>query len=60
MSHEQRNVGRGFRKDFQQSGQNSQYRNERAGSDRNETNVKTNHEEVMVCGAHDRNNCSSV
>jgi len=36
-SHEQRNVGRGFRKDFQQSSQNNQYRNERAGSDSNET-----------------------
>jgi len=54
MSHEQRNVGRGFRKDFQQSGKNSQYRNERAGSDSNETSVKTIHEEVMVCVAHDR------
>jgi len=39
MSHEQRNVGRGFRKDFQQSGQNSQYRNERAGLDSNETKL---------------------
>ena len=58
MSHEQRNVGRGFRKDFQQSSQNSQYRNERAGSDSNETSVKTIHEEVMVCVAHDRDNCS--
>jgi len=37
MSLEQRNVGRGFRKDFQQSSQNSQYRNVRAGSDSNET-----------------------
>ena len=54
MSHEQRNVGRGFRKDFQQSGHNSQYRNERAGLDSNETSVKTIHEEVMVCVAHDR------
>jgi len=58
MSHEQRNVGRGFRKDFQQSSQNSQYRNERDGSDSNETSVKTIHEEVMVCVAHDRENCS--
>ena len=33
MSYEQRNYGRGFRKDFEQSGQNSNYRNERAGSD---------------------------
>ena len=49
MSHEQRNVSRGFRKDFQQSGQNSQHRNERAGSNSNETSVKTIHEEVMVC-----------
>jgi len=58
MSHEQRNVGKGFRKDFQQSSQNGQYRNERAGSDSNETSVKTIHEEVMVCVAHDRENCS--
>jgi len=58
MSHEQRNVGRGFRKDFQQSSQNSQYKNERAGSDSNETSVKTIHEEVMVCVAHYRENCS--
>ena len=58
MSHEQRHVGRGFRKDFQQSGQNSQYRNERAGSDSNETSAKTIHEEVMVCVAHDRQNCN--
>jgi len=57
MSHEQRNVGRGFRKDFQQSGQNSQYRNERAGSDSNETSVKTIYEKVMVCVAHDKQNC---
>ena len=57
MSHEQRNVGRGFRNDFQQSGQNSQYRNERAGSDSNETSAKTIHEEVIVCVAHDRENC---
>ena len=42
---------------FQQSGQNSQYRNERAGLDSNETSVKTIHEEVMVCVAHDRQNC---
>jgi len=58
MSREQRNVGRGFRKYFQQSGQNSQYRTEKAGSDSNETSVKTIHEEVMVCVAHDRENCS--
>ena len=58
MSYEQRNDGGGFRKDFQQSGQNSQYRNERAGSDGNETSVKTIHEEVMVCVEHDRENCS--
>ena len=57
MRHEQRNVGRGFRKDFQQSGQNSQYRSERAGSDSNESSVKTIHEEVIVCVAHDRENC---
>jgi len=44
MSHEQRNVGIGFRKDFQQSVQNSQYRNDRAGSDSNETSVETIHE----------------
>jgi len=56
MSHEQRNVGRGFTKDFQQSGQNSQYRNERARLDSNETSVKTIHEELMVCVAHDREN----
>jgi len=48
MSHDQRNVGRGFRKDFQQSGQNSQYRNETAGLNSNETSVKTIHAEVMV------------
>jgi len=36
VSHEQRNDGRGFRKDFQQSCQNSNYRNDRAGSDVNE------------------------
>jgi len=30
----------------------------RAGSDSNETSVKTIHEEVMVCVAHDRENCS--
>jgi len=58
MSHEQRNVGSGFRKDFQQSCENSQYRNERAGSDSNETSVKTIHEEVMVYVADDRENCS--
>ena len=58
MSHEQRTVGMGFRKDFQQSGQNGQYRNERAASDSNETSVKTIHEEVIVCVAHDRENCS--
>jgi len=57
VSHEQRNGGRGFRKDFQQSSQNIQYRNERAGLDSNETSVKTIHEEVMVCVAHDRENC---
>jgi len=58
MSREQRNVGRGFRKDFQHSRPNSQYRNERAGSDSNETSVKTIHEEVMVCVAHDTENCT--
>jgi len=58
MSHEQRNVGRGFRKDFQQSGHNSQYRNERARSDSSETRAKTIHEEAMVCVAHDSENCS--
>ena len=58
MSHEQRNVSRGFRKEFKQSSQNSQYRNERAGSDSNETSVKTIHEELMVCFAHDRENCT--
>ena len=57
VSHEQRNDGRGFRKDFQQSGQNSNYRNERAGSDVNETSVKTIHEEVVVCNAHNRESC---
>ena len=34
------------------------YRNERAGSDSNETSVKTIHEEVMVYVADDRENCS--
>jgi len=62
MSHEQRNVGRGFRKDFQQqqSRQNSQYRNERAGLDSNETSVKTIHEEIMVCIAHDSTSTTSA
>ena len=36
----------------------SQYRKERAGSDSNETSVNTIHEEVMVCVAHDTENCS--
>jgi len=31
--------------------------NERAGSDVNETSVKTVHEEVMVCNAHNRESC---
>jgi len=46
MSHDQRNGGRGFRKEYQQSGQNSSYRDERAGTDSNETCVKTIHEEM--------------
>jgi len=58
MSHEQRNLGRGFRKDFQHNSQNSQYRNERAGSDSNQTSVKTIHEGVVECIAHDMENCS--
>jgi len=58
MSREQRNVGRGFRIDFQQSGQNSQYRNETIGSDSNETSVKQIREELTVCVVHDRENCS--
>jgi len=57
MSYEQRNDGRGFRKEFQRSDQNSSYRNERARLDNNETSVKTIHEEVKVCVAHDRENC---
>jgi len=57
MSHDQRNDGRGFRKEFQQSGQNSSYRDERAGTDSNETCVKTVHEEMMMCVVHDRENC---
>jgi len=58
MSHGQRNDGRGFRKEFQQSDQNSSYRNERVGSDSNEAIVKTIHEEVMVCIVYDTENCS--
>ena len=57
MSYEQRNDGRGFRKEFQQSGQNSIYGNERAGSDGNEMSVKTIHEEVMVCIVHNTESC---
>ena len=57
MSHEQRNDGKGLRKDFQQSSQNSNYRNETAGSDVNQTSVKTIHEDVMVCTAHNRESC---
>jgi len=48
---------RGFRKEFQQSGQNSSYRNKGAGSDSNETSVKTIHEDVMVCNAHNKESC---
>jgi len=58
MSHDQRNDGRGFRKEFQQSCQNRSYRDGRAGPDNNETSVKTIREEVMVCVVHDRENCS--
>ena len=43
MSYEQRNDGRGFRREFQQSGQNASYRNEKSGTDVNETSVKTIH-----------------
>jgi len=46
-----------IKSDFQQSSQNSQYRNERAGLDSNGTSVKTIHEEVIVCVAHDTENC---
>jgi len=57
MSHEKRNVGRGVRKDFQQSSQNSQYINERAGLDSNETSLKAIHEEVIICVVHDTEDC---
>jgi len=33
------------------------YRDDRAGADNNETSVKTIHEEVMVCIAHNRESC---
>ena len=46
-------------KKYQQSGQNSSYRDERAGTDSNGTWVKTIHEEVIMCVVHDRENCQA-
>ena len=53
----QRNDRKEFRRGCQQSGQSGNYRNERGGSDANETSLKTVHESVMQCTAHDREAC---
>ena len=61
MSHEQRNGGRRFKREFHQSGQNANDTNERSESDVNtrfiNPSVKTIHEEVMTYVVHDRENC---
>ena len=52
-----RNDRKKFRRDYQQSGQSGNYRNDRGGSDANETSLKTVHDSVMQCTAHDREAC---
>ena len=56
MSNEQRSDRRDFR-NFQQGGQSGSYRSERSDSDANETNVKTIHEDVMICNVHNIESC---
>jgi len=52
---------KGFRKEFHQSGRNVNHRNKRSGSDVNASfinpSVKTIHEEVTVCNAHNKESC---
>ena len=56
MSNEQRSDKCDFR-NFQQGGQSGTYRSARSGSDANETNVKTMHEDVMICYVHNIESC---
>ena len=54
MNTGQRNDRKEFRRDCQHGGQSGNYRNEKGGSDANDTILKTVHESVMQCTAHNR------